>query len=805
MREIKHLNFDWKYVADFKDEYLDNGYDFSGFEDVSIPHSNVDLAYNNFNEKDYQIESCYKKSIFIPDDKKGKRIFLNFKAVMSYAKVYLNGELIMEHKGGYTPFRVDLSDKAVFGMDNIITVYVDSSEREEIPPFGFVIDYLTYGGIYREVFLEYTDNIIIENCFVKTRDVLSEEKKLEIDLYLENYTDKSHELKVYISLLKDNKSVLETFRNVDIDEVKSHKFTLSQRIKDVLLWQMDNPELYDLKLSLECDGQIIDEKIFRFGFRCVEYKHDGFYLNGEKVKLRGLNRHQSFPYVGYAMPKSAHYKDAEILKYELGVNTVRLSHYPQSDHFLDRCDEIGLLVFDEIPGWQHVGKKGEWWDIAKQHTQEMIKKDWNRPSIIIWGTRINESQDEDALYAETNAIAKALDDTRPTGGVRCIGGSNLIEDVYTYNDFLHDGKQPALDKRRNVSKQKAPYLVTEHNGHMFPTKKFDHVQRRVEQSLRHMRVLDAMYGDDEISGAIGWCMFDYNTHKEFGSGDKICYHGVMDMFRIEKYASSVYASQQDEKPVMTIAQSMDNGDLDRSIRGDVYVFTNCDYIKLYINDDFVKAFYPDKKTFANVPHAPIIIDDFLGELFYKNEDFNKKDAMIIKKLLLKAGKVGENLPLLDKLKIGYIFLKYKKTLKDGRDLYAKYLGGWGTASTEYKFEGYKSDECVISSTKSQVFNPSLHMCVDSEKLMNNETYDVTRVVVRLKDEYGDDLTYANDPIVIKTDDKLKVIGPNMLSLIGGSVGFWVKTTGKEGDSKIIVSSNRFADLSKSVTIEVEKV
>ena len=131
----------------------------------------------------------------------------------------------------------------------------------------------------------------------------------------------------------------------------------------------------------------------RFGFREIHYKNDGLYLNGKKIKLRGLNRHQSFPYVGYAMPKSAQYKDAEILKYSLGVNTVRLSHYPQSNHFMDRCDELGILVFDEIPGWQHIGDSKEWRELAKENVREMIMKDWNHPSVFIWGVRINESKD----------------------------------------------------------------------------------------------------------------------------------------------------------------------------------------------------------------------------------------------------------------------------------------------------------------------------------------------------------------------------------------------------------------------------
>jgi len=800
MSEVIHLNFDWAYCDDFRDSYIKNDCNLENFTLINIPHCNVELPYNNFDEKKYQIESCYKKTLHVPKDKEGKRVFLNFGGVMTYAKVYVNESYVMEHKGGYTPFRADLTEYINYGKDNYITVYVDSRERDEIPPFGFVIDYLTYGGIYREVYLEYTENILMEYCHVKTKRVLDYEKLLDIDIYLENYLGVQNEAKI-IGKLKEDDNEIKKFRQIiELTGDNKQKINIVKTVKNVELWDIDNPNLYNIELILEVDGEIKGKKIIRFGFRDAKFLPNGFYLNGSKLKLRGLNRHQSFPYVGYAMPKSAQYKDAQILKYDLGLNIVRLSHYPQSDHFLDRCDEIGLLVFDEIPGWQHLGEKGEWWDIAKANTEEMIKKDWNRPSVIIWGTRINESEDCDELYTETNRIAKELDDTRATTGVRCIGGSNLIEDVYSYNDFLYDGNRPALDKKKNIVKDNVPYIITEYNGHMFSTKKYDNVQRRIEHALRHLRVLDAMYKDNEVAGAIGWCMADYNTHKEFGSGDKICYHGVLDMFRIEKYAASAYSSQQDNYPVMAVAQALANGDMDNSTRGNVYIFTNCDYVKLYIGDKYIKEFYPRKDLFKNVVHSPVLIDDFLGDAIKENEIFNNKDSDRIKKLLIKANEVGEDLPLHNKLMLGYLFFKYKIDMKDGRDLYTKYFGGWGSSSSSYTFEGYKNDKCVITKTKSQVSKPKLHMDIDSDILTEDITYDVTRVVIRLKDDYNEDIIYAHDVITVETDDKLEVIGPKILSLIGGSIGFWVKTVGIEGEGQIKVNSQRFGEIVRTVYI-----
>ena len=274
-------------------------------------------------------------------------------------------------------------------------------------------------------------------------------------------------------------------------------------------------------------------------------------MNGEPLKRRGLNRNQSFLYSGYAQGKRSQEKDAEILKYDLACNIVRTSHYPQSHYFLDRCDEIGLLVFEEIPGWQHIGGES-WKDESVANVERMIRRDWNHPSIIIWGVRINESPDDHDFYIRTNVAAKALDTTRPTGGVRCIPDSELLEDVYTMNDFvLGEFEMPGNNRPRTPLRgqkevtgldRNVPYLVTEYNGHMYPTKAGDPEERQTEHVLRHADVLNAATGDDRIAGRIGRSMFDHNTHKDFGAGDRICHHGVMTIFRQPQFAAHVHAS-----------------------------------------------------------------------------------------------------------------------------------------------------------------------------------------------------------------------------------------------------------------------
>ena len=301
----------------------------------------------------------------------------------------------------------------------------------------------------------------------------------------------------------------------------------------------------------------------------------GFYLNGRRIQLFGLNRHQTYPYIGSAAPARLQRLDADIIKKELACNIVRTSHYPQSPHFLDRCDEIGLLVFEEITGWQHIGDQ-KWQDICLDELRTMIERDRNHPSIILWGVRVNESADNDPFYTRTNSLAHEADPTRPTGGVRCIRESSFLEDVFTYNDFSNTVVEPV----------ERPYMISEFAGHMFPTKTWDPEERKIDHGLLHARIHNSQLGNDKISGAIGWCAFDYATHIEFGSGDRICYHGVMDTFRLPKWAAYLYKSQQSpsKQIVLHAATHWTMGDRSGGGNNPLTVFSNCDEIEIMIGE-----------------------------------------------------------------------------------------------------------------------------------------------------------------------------------------------------------------------------
>src|SRR5690554_1176146 len=544
VRVIENLNLNWEFVETFQDSFVREGVLGEDAVVVSLPHANKELPYNYFNEKDYQIISTYRKVFTVPTDAAGRNIFIDFEGVMAYAEVYCNGEFVGSHKGGYTPFSCDVTKHIKLGADNVLIVKVDSTERDDIPPFGNVIDYLCYGGIYRDVYLRIVPQVYIQNIFAKPQNVLAEEKTLSTTVFLNNTSGTSAEGELELILRQGEIEIAKVAQKVLVPAGESNTEIVLEGLKNIALWCIDHPNLYDVTVEFVQDGSAVDYYDTRVGFREAVVKDDGFYLNGKKIKIRGLNRHQAWPYVGYAMPERVQRRDADILKYELNLNTVRTSHYPQSKYFLDRCDEIGLLVIEEIPGWQYIGS-AEWKAVACENVREMITRDWNHPSIFLWGVRINESPDDHDFYTETNRIARELDPTRQTGGIRCHRGSEFLEDVYTMNDFTHSGGELALRDQRTITRldHTVPYMVTEYNGHMYPTKRFDQEERVMEHALRHIRVLNAAGNDEHIAGTVGWCAFDYNTHFEFGAGDRICYHGVMDMFRIPKFAANAYRSQ----------------------------------------------------------------------------------------------------------------------------------------------------------------------------------------------------------------------------------------------------------------------
>lgn len=747
------FNNGWTYNDSF--ENLPDGIN------VRIPHTVAVTPYNYFDESIYQKISGYQKEFDYPGEADGKRVFIVFQGAAHQTTVYVNDSEVANHSCGYTSFEADITDVLKKNTINVVKVRVDSNETLNIPPFGFVIDYMTYGGIYREVYLDIRPENFISDVFAKA----GANGILDLDVTF------SKTPVPYSITLKEKSSGKVVFSAANISETHY----VSTRIDGIRKWDIEDPFLYELTVTSDDDSYTTT-----IGFRDSEFKADGYYLNGRKIKIRGLNRHQSYPYAGYAMPASMQKYDADILKNEIGVNAVRTSHYPQSQHFIDRCDELGLLVFTEIPGWQHIGND-EWKAQAVKNVEDMILQYRNHPSIILWGVRINESVDDDELYKKTNETAHKLDPSRPTGGVRYLKKSSFLEDVYTYNDFSHDGTTPGCDPKKKVATDPdAPYLISEYNGHMFPTKPFDSEEHRLEHALRHANVLDAVAGYDDIAGSFGWCFFDYNTHQDFGSGDRICYHGVTDMFRNPKQASYVYSASGDLKePFLELSSSFDIGEHPAGNRGKTYIYTNCDSVKMYKNDIFIKEYTHKNTEYKHLKNAPILIDDFIGDQMKKNEGFSARQNKIVKEAMNYIGIYGmNNIPPKIKMRLVEAMAVYHMKFEDAYQLFGKYIGNWGGNMLKFVFEGYKDGKLVKTVTKTSFKKLHLEVKCSSDKLIEKDTYDVAAVRISVCDEYGNVQPFFCDSLPLEIDGTGEIIGPSAARIRGGSGGTYIKTKGQ---------------------------
>ncbi len=781
----------WEFTTLWSDDFL-KGLRVPLEEEVRLPHTSREVPLHYASPDDYEMLCGYRKKFTVPSIEKAPRLFLRFDGAAHQAEVYVNGKKAGEHKGGYTSFEVEITSFVERDGENLVAVKLDSSEDPLLPPFGFVIDYLTYGGLYREVWLETSSISRFTDLFVYTPTLNTAKVEWRAER-LENISS------VRIRIETEDGKLLK-----EMTTGASEKGEVELSVSEALPWDLEHPVLYRVVAELlNIETDVVDAKSSSFGFRTAVFKADGFYLNGRKTFLRGLNRHQSYPYIGYAAPESLQREDARILKKELECTAVRTSHYPQSGYFIDECDRLGLLVFTELPGWQHIGDD-KWKQSALKMLEEMILQYRNHPSIILWGVRINESVDDDEFYTRTNKLAHSLDPSRSTSGVRYLEKSHLLEDVYAYNDFSHNGVTPGAKKKKDVTPDmNKAFLISECNGHMYPTKPFDDGPHRQEHALRHVRVQNASYESGEHAGCFGWCMFDYQTHKDFGSGDRICYHGVMDAFRNPKTAASVYSSQGDSSPVLQISSSMDIGDYPAGQVGEIYAFSNAEEVKLYKNDVFVTKLH--RSEWKSLPHPPFVVDDTIGELLESQEHFPRPKAAILKDCLLAAGKYGiAGLPLSYKLKLGWCMMRYKLTFSDGVALYSKYVGNWGGKATRWRFDGVKNGEVVKSVTLSPSAELHLDVRVSSTKLKEIDTYDMAAVRVRILDENGNTAPYAQLALHFSVEGDASLVGPEMAVAEGGMTGCYIKTVGKEGKARVMISGPQVETVTIEFDIEKEK-
>ena len=587
-------------------------YDDSEFSIITVPHCVAELSWHGWDPASWDGEWIYRRPFRVPPQLVGRRLLIEFDGVLTGATVIVNDTDLGTHLGGYLPFSHEITE-LVHDGDNVLAVVVDGS-WQSVPPDGHpdgpsTVDYCQPAGIYREVRLRAVPDCYLTDVFAKPVDVLQPGRHVDLELTVDAGRPVAGSTTV-TSQLRDEAGILaSTTIPVSLDVAGT--VTVRGRLDpgEVTLWDVHNPQLYDVISTLEVDSVPIHRHRTRIGFREACWEPDGFYLNGERLQVFGLNRHQLYPYVGHAMPARVQRRDAEILKHELGCTMVRCAHYPQSPHFLDACDELGLLVWEEPPGWQYLPDDERWLDLALRDIREMVLRDRNRPSIVLWAGRLNETRNLPDFYRRTKAAIAELDDSRQTTGSMIFHSTDdWVQDVFGYDDYSGDRINAFLRPPLDV-----PYLVSECVGALSAQPFYrwtDPPGVLAQQAIAHAQVHDTARTDERYAGVLAWLAFDY------GSQNGRIHHnvktpGVADTFRIDKFAGGFYRSQLSPGDRVVIEPSFGwgfgrhwppRGPGQRAV-----IWSNCDRLELWVDDHHAGTAHPDRQGFGHLDHPPFFV------------------------------------------------------------------------------------------------------------------------------------------------------------------------------------------------------
>jgi beta-galactosidase len=627
-RSEESFNSDWEFLrADIKGSRI-----FQAWEKVTLPHTA--RLESKVVVSQFQGDCVYRKS-FTCHLKKNEKAFLYFEGVMMTATVYLNGTRMTTHEGGYLPFTVDLTSALTHGK-NVIEVRVNNEDNPQIPPGKPLkdLDFNYYGGIYRNVKLIKTNEIHITDAvhenipasggiFVNFNSFQASTAKAKVLVHVKNESKNPANIRVETTITDgkgfSNRSISNT------QELLGHtslQIESNVSVAHAEIWSPSHPFLYHMTVRVYKDNKLVDEQNQKVGIRFFELKEDGFYLNNEKYFLSGTNRHQEYPYIGYALSDEANWRDAVLIK-NAGFNFVRLSHYPQSEAFLDACDELGLIVMNSLPGWQFMGDSTFQANV-KQNLRDMVRRDRNRTCVLFWENSLNETWMEKPFMAELNQI---LDQEFPFYSI----SASWIDDA-SYDLFIparQHGKAPDYwNHYRNGAKH---ILIAEYGDWEyyaqnagFQQKSFSDLkeEERTSRQLRsdgEKRLLQQTTNFQEASnsnrkgattiGEANWLMFDYNR----GYSPDLESSGIADIFRIPKFSYDFYKSQISPRDFSRDSRLAPPNNIEIASYWspdsplDVTVFSNAEEVKLYLNDSLIGRQTPTVNELSDhLSQAPFV-------------------------------------------------------------------------------------------------------------------------------------------------------------------------------------------------------
>nr|WP_268820402.1 glycoside hydrolase family 2 TIM barrel-domain containing protein [Paraglaciecola sp. G1-23] len=610
------MNKNWKF------KFVDQAKTENHWQSVNLPHTpKIEPIIVN---AQWQGLAEYQKTLNIDPKWKNSKLFIRFEGAMNHAEVWLNEHKIGEHLGGYLPFTFELTDYIDFHSSNTLKVKLSNLDNPIIGPKPLKkLDFNTYGGLYREVNLliknplHITDEIHANQVasggvFVTYPKVSINESRVKINTHIANSyaTKKAFEIKQ--TLLLDNTLIGGSELKVkQLAANTAHQYSQELVVKNPKLWSPNSPNLYTLHTDVYLDNQLIEQKTTRLGIRKFEFneKHE-LLINGNKTFLRGVNRHQEYPHVGYATSPQADYRDAVKIK-SAGFDYVRLSHYPHSKAFMDAADELGLVLIDAILGWQYYLEDPKFKQQILNTCHDLIRRDRNHPSVLAWECSLNESWMPEEFIEDLHGIVKQ----EYPGGFSA--GWQHGYDLYL---------QARQHRQKHYETPTQPYNVSEYGDWEYyaqnaglnqdswaDLKEEERTSRQLLNSgearlLQQAKNLQEAHNDNLSTPAFAdgyWVMFDYNR----GYADDLEASGIMSLFRLPKYSYYFYQSQRhpdilsskyDSGPMVHIASEWNKGSATK-----VKVFSNTEQVELWLNDRLIATQSPVIDQFStHLPHPP---------------------------------------------------------------------------------------------------------------------------------------------------------------------------------------------------------
>jgi beta-galactosidase len=615
-RQVQSLNSAWRFSSEVQPEKI-----------VNIPHTwNAEDAFKDGKEY-FRGKGTYKKILFAPQKWQNKQVFLKFEGSNQVTEVFVNGTFAGKHIGGYTGFVINISEELKFASENELKIVVDNSHDTNIPPLD--ADFNFYGGIYRDLELIITDKLHFElenaaagNILVRTPQVSEEKALVQVEARVVNDGEAFRNTIVSLQILDPNAQKLKTLtKKVRLKAKESKNVIFETSVKNPALWSPNNPQLYSFEISLTSgkSSEKLDEFSSKFGFRWFEADPEkGFFLNGKPIKLIGANRHQDLKGLGNALPNAIHKSDYRLIK-EMGANFVRTAHYPQDPEVYRICDELGLIVWSEVPVINDVTATDEYHNVALQMQKEQIQQFFNHPSVIFWGymneifirlvfnNELTESEKEDkietsvALAEKLEKLTKALDPHRLS--VMALHENELyntsgiadIPDVIGWNLYF-GWYSPGLENfgkfldEQHEHYPKRPLIISEYGPgadvriQTEDPKPWDYSE--AYQLKLHRSYINQVLARDFVVGMAAWNFADFGSSFRQDAMPYINQKGLLNFDRSKKDIFYYYQARLLDEPKIYIAGENYEQKFPKSENHKISipVFSNAERLSLSIND-----------------------------------------------------------------------------------------------------------------------------------------------------------------------------------------------------------------------------